>query len=89
MPLIIEEASHCNTAGDHPGPASPHKSWKEQKLSATESPGPGLLLGRGLDLGSRILKVPASAQLPQTPLWARRFRDSFAQYLPLHRIKQI
>lgn len=27
----MEKTSHCNAAGDHPGPASPHKSLTEQQ----------------------------------------------------------
>ena len=89
--LIIEEASRCNQAGDHPGHqlTRRRKNSSFQMLPGAEPRAVQCSGGGELISGTGFLSALIHRRPPSWPLCAYRFWDSFKQYLLLCHIQQM
>lgn len=91
--LIIEEVSHCNQTGDHPGLELQTNHRKNSSFQMCREAEPRAEPGRwGLGVsfwGVGFLRSLLHHRSPSQPLGARHFWDSFKQYLLLYHVKQI
>ena len=88
--LITKEASLCDQAGDRPGHQLTHRR-KHSSFQMLPGAEPRAVPAGGGELisGTGFLRALLHRRSPSRPLWARRFWDSFKQYLLLCHIQQI